>query len=233
MSILSSVKMADNQSKDAAAKQRIIQHMNKDHQNSLIRYLEHFCHISSYSARNARLEDLTLSSMTISSSRNSRHVVKIDPPMESWSEARARTAAMDSEAIEGLSRSKITVKKYTRPKGLSIVVPISVACTLAAFFLRSNFQPGSYLYDNLLESVPNFAWFCYTIQPLLLPLVVAIHSGEAVHMASSRLEKHSVPRFSSLWWMWIVNCFFEGFGTFVRFDGIVKEEEELRAKARH
>ena len=225
--------MAESQSKDAAAKQRIIQHMNRDHQDSLVRYLEHFLHISSYSARNALLEDITFNSMIISSSKNPHHVVKINPPLESWSDARARTVAMDAEAIEGLNRSKITVKKYTRPRGLYIVVPIAVACTLAAFSLRSNFQPGSYLHDCLLESVPRFAWFCYTIQPLMLPLVVAIHSAEATYMASTRLEKHSVPTFSLLWWKWILNCFFEGFGTFVRFDGIVKKEEELRAKAKH
>lgn len=225
--------MAEPQSKDAAAKQRIIQHMNKDHQDSLVRYIEHFCHISSYYARNARLEDITFSSMAVSSSRNSRHVIKINPPLESWSEARPRVVAMDMEAIEGLNRSRITVKKYTRPKGLWIVTPIAVACTLAAFCLRSNFQPGSYLYDNLLTSVPSFARFCYIIQPLLMPLVVAIHSAEAANMAATRLEKHSVPMLSLLWWKWIVNCFFEGVGTFVRFDAIVKDEEELRAKAKH
>ncbi|MCJ1246318.1 hypothetical protein MMC30_003524 [Trapelia coarctata] len=225
--------MADSQSKDAAAKQRIIQHMNKDHQDSLVRYLEHFCHISSYYARNARLEDITFNSMTISTSKTSHHVVKINPSLESWSEARIRTVAMDAEAVQGLNRSKVTVKKYTRPNGLFIVVPITVACTFAAFFLRSNFQPGSYLYDYLLEPFPLFARFCYTIQPLLLPLIVAIHSAEATFMASMRLEKHSVPLFSLLWWQWIVNCFFEGYGSFVRFDGIVKEEEQLKAKAKH
>lgn len=225
--------MADSLSKDAAAKQRIISHMNKDHQDSLVRYLEHFCHISSYNARNARLQDIAFSAITISSSNNSHHVININPPLESWSDARARTVAMDAEAVEGLNRSKITVKKYTRPKGLSIVVPIAVACTLAAFSLRSNFQPGSYLYDYLLESFPVFARFCYTIQPLLLPLVVGIHSAEAAHMASSRLEKHSVPMCTLLWWKWILNCFLEGFGSFVRFDGMVKKEDELRTKATH
>ena len=225
--------MGDSASKDAAAEQRIIQHMNKDHQDSLVRYLEHFCHLSSFSARNAHLHDVSFSSMTIIASNGSHYNVPIHPPLTSWSEARERVVAMDAESITGLKRSKITVKKYKRAKGPWIITPIAVACTLAAFALRSNFEPGSLFHDTLLKSVPSFARFCYTIQPYLVAGMVSVHTAEATHMASSRLEKHSVPTFSVLWWKWIVSTFFEGFGSFIRFDKIVKEEEQRKAQAKH
>jgi len=225
--------MADAQAKDAAAKERIIQHMNKDHQDSLIRYLEHYCHVSSYYARNAQLEDITFASMTIITGQSCRYIIPLDPPLASWSEARLRVVAMDSESIDGLKRSKITVKKYKKPRGLWIVVPILVAGTLVAFSKRSNFEPGSILFDYLLKSVPDFAKFCHTIQPYLLPGVIAIHATEAAHMASSRLDKHSVPRFTLLWWKWVISAFFEGVGAFRRLDQIVADEEDLKAKIKH
>ena len=225
--------MAEARSKDAGPKERIIQHMNKDHQDSLIRYLEHYCHVSSYYARNAHLEDITFDSMTITSGRSCRYIIPLDPPLPSWSEARPRVVAMDLESIEGLKRSNITVKKYKRPKGLWIVVPCLVAGTLVAFSKRSNFKPGSLLYDYLLKSVPDFAKFCHTIQPYLLPGVIMIHTTEAAHLACSRLDKHSVPRFSSLWWKWVISAFFEGVGAFRRLDRIVADEEDRKAKVKH
>ncbi|MCJ1389567.1 hypothetical protein MMC18_002424 [Xylographa bjoerkii] len=225
--------MAEAQAKDAAAKERILQHMNKDHQDSLIRYLEHYCHVSSYYARNAQLEDITFASITITSGKGCRYIIPLDPPLASWSEMRSRVVAMDAKSINGLKRSDITVKKYKRPKRLWIVVPCLVAGTMIAFSKRSNFEPGSFLYDYLLKSLPDFAKFCHTIQPYLLPGVLMIHATEAAHMASSRLDKHSVPRFSTLWWKWVISAFFEGIGAFRRLDQIVAHEEDLKAKIKH
>ncbi|MCJ1472170.1 hypothetical protein MMC13_000817 [Lambiella insularis] len=224
--------MTESESKNAATKQRIITHMNKDHKDSLARYLEHYCHVSYYYARNARLEDITYTSMTLAVDEICRYVIPIDPPLESWSEARPRVVAMDAAAVEGLKRSGVTVRKYKPPRGLLIVVPIAVACTLVTFSKRSNFESGSFLYDHLLKSVPGFAKFCYHIQPFLFPAVVAIHFAEATHMAKSRLENHSVPRYSLLWWKWVITTFFEGLTNFPRFDRIVKEQEDAGAKTK-
>lgn len=225
--------MAENETKDAAIKQRIITHMNKDHQDSLTRYLEHYCHVSSYYARNARLEDITYSSMTLVTDMTCRYIIPIDPPLASWSEARPRVVAMDAAALEGLKRSNISVKKYKPPKGLYVVVPIAVMCTLVTFSKRSNFEPGSFLYDHLLNSVPKFAKFCYHIQPFLFPGMLAIHFAEATYIAKTRLETHSIPRYSLLWWKWVISTFFEGVANFSRFDQIIHEQEDVRAKIKH
>lgn len=40
---------------ELAAKTRIITHMNNDHQDSLVRYLEAYHNLSSFTARNAKI----------------------------------------------------------------------------------------------------------------------------------------------------------------------------------
>ena len=225
--------MADSNTKDVAAKQRIITHMNADHQDSLVRYLEHFCHLSSFSARNAKLRDISFKSLTLVSSNNTSHIIPIEPPMTTWAEARERVIAMDAEAVKGLKRSSITVKKYIKPSGVWAVIFIAAALTFAAFSKRSNFKSGSLLYDYLLQYAPGFAKWCYTIQPLLMFLMIPIHGGESIYMAAGRLKRHSVPKFSAVWWKWVSSTFIEGFGAFIRFDTIIKEEERKTAKAKH
>ena len=157
----------------------------------------------------------------------------IKPPMTGWAEARPRVVAMDAEAVKGLGRSNVTVRKYRGPRGWMTGVMVICALTFLAFARRGNFVPGSLLYDGLLRYVPGFATFCWTVQPLFFYPMFAGHVAEAVHMERSRLRKHTVRMFSRTWWMWVVSNFVEGWGAFVRFDEVVREEEEKREKAKH
>lgn len=224
--------MADSTAKDAAAKQRIITHMNNDHQDSLIRYLEYFCHISSSSARHARLTDISFDGLTLRASGSS-YKIPIEPSMTSWADARPRVVAMDAEAVAGLHRSNITVKRYARPEGATAVVFFIILSNYLLFFKRSNFQPGSFLFDVILIYVPGFAQLGFKVQPLVFYLMAFLHIGEGIYMVRGRLQKHTVPTFSTLWWKWTLNSFLEGYGSFVRFDQIVREEELKREKAKH
>lgn len=225
--------MADSAVKDVAAKQRIITHMNNDHQDSLIRYLEHFCHLSSASARHARLTDISFDHLTLQANGRSSYEIPVKPPMTAWADARPRVVAMDAEAVAGLSRSDITVKRYTRPKGVTAVVSAFILITLLVFMKPSNFQPGSFLYDLVLVFTPEFAQFCFKVQPLVFCTTIIVHSGECIYMARSRLQKHTVPTFSKLWWKWVLSTSLEGLGSFARFDEIVEEERLKRENAKH
>jgi hypothetical protein len=223
------------ESEDDAIRQRIINHMNNDHQDSLVRYLEHYSNLSSFSARNAQLVDISFEALRIRTKRQSSgYLIPINPPMTSWKEARPRVVAMDAEAIAALGRSNITVKSYKPPrKPFELLISIVVATVLIAYSQRSNFEPGSPLGDFLLLHSPRFAWFCQTFQPYIFWPVLAIHISECWVMARAKLKMHSVPTFSSLWWKWIVNVFFEGYPAFKRFDAIVRAEEQKRANAAH
>lgn len=218
---------------DTVSKQRIIAHMNKDHQDSLVRYLEHFCHLSSFSARHARLSDITFDHLVISTYPGSAHIVPIHPSMTSWSEARHRVVAMDAEAVAGLNRSNITVKKYVKPSGPVILFACFTLTVLGVFSRRENFQPGSLVYDGILVYAPGFARFCLQVRPLVLFMIISIHSAEALYFHTSKLRKHTVPTFSAPWWKWMVSALVEGFPAFIRFNRIVEEEERRRANAKH
>ncbi|MCJ1457588.1 hypothetical protein MMC28_007956 [Mycoblastus sanguinarius] len=225
--------MADQASKEAATKTRIITHMNSDHQDSLIRYLQHYAQLSSFSARNAHLANITFDSLTILSSRRTPYTIPIKPPMTAWSEARPRVVAMDAECVVGLGRSNVTVKRYKEPRGFMAVGFVASLLTYIAFSRRANFLAGSILYDSLLKYVPLFANFCWMVQPLVFYPMVIGHGFEATWMARRRLEKHTVPMLSMLWWKWVLGTFVEGVGSFKRFDEIVREEEVKKEKAKH
>ena len=140
---------------------------------------------------------------------------------------------MHNEALEGLNRSDIVVKKYKGPRiwwhvGLFWVCFV----TFCAFAARGNFVEGSAFYNTFLKSVPKFAYFCYRIQPIVLYVMLLIHGSEAGHMAKSRLAKYNVPRYSVLWWKWVLTTFVEGFPNFHRFDECVEEEKREKERAK-
>jgi len=178
--------MDSQATQDQAAKARILPHMNREHGDSISRYLEHNLHISSFSARNAKLEDMTLSSLVIRSS-GGLFTVPLTPPLSSWREARERLIAMDQDAVKALGRSPITVTTYTRPRSF-LHITVFVGCLLGyfSFTRKANFEPGSYLYNLFLRYVPAFAAFAAPKVHMALAIMVAIHGAEAAFMATTR-----------------------------------------------
>lgn len=223
--------MADPAAQEAAAKQRIVSHMNADHQDSIVRYVEHYCKVSSLAARNARLVDITLGSMSIEAA-GKKFSVPLEPPMQSWREARERLVQMDKETLAGLGRSDITVKQYTRPRGAHAVVFTVCALTYVLVSRRANALPGSFIYDHVLSYSPGFASFVAQVQPIVLALMVGIHVVEASVMAR-RLQRHNVAPLSGLWWQWIASCFIEGFGALQRVDALVQQGRREKEKQQH
>ncbi|KAJ9649305.1 hypothetical protein H2201_004313 [Coniosporium apollinis] len=212
--------------KERAMQQRIVTHMNADHRDSVVRYLEHYKGLSSFTARNARLEKMDLDSLGINCA-GKLYTIPLDPPLSSLKEARERVVQMDKDAIAGLGRSEVTIKEYRAPRGFHAVVFGLCLFTYIAFSRRQNVLPGSLVYDYLLKYVPGSGYFA-SIQPAVLWLMVGIHLAEAVVMAR-RLGKHSVPLGSRLWWTWVVSCFVDGYGSFQRLDALVRE----KAKQKH
>ena len=230
--------MADFQaSQNAAAQTRIIKHMNADHQNSLIRYLRHYHHLSSFSARNATLTAIDLSTLTISTSPTpfspTTYRIPLDPPLSSWADARPRLVIMDNEACSRLGCSPTTIKKYVPPHGFMILNFALCLWTYITFSRRTHFIPGSLYHQVFFQHVPRFASFCYKIQQLVIYAMAAIHLAEVVYMERSRLRKHTVRTLSRVWWMWLLSDFVEGWPATIRFNSTVKEEEEKRAKQKH
>lgn len=203
--------------------------MNADHQESLARYLEYYCRLPGSKAFTAHLEDISLQGMILSS-KGGRHYVSFDPPLQTWTEARERLVQMDGESLKGLDRSDIIVKTYRSPRKFHAIVFVTVLVTLVAFSTKSNFLPGSLLYDNILHRVPRFANFCLLVFPIIDPLIVVTHTAEAATMIRTRLRRHGVALFTPLWWKWTISCWIEGVGSFQRFDKIVREEQDKQKR---
>lgn len=207
-----------------SGKDFIVKHMNADHADSLQLYLQAFCGITAREARDASLEDLSLSQLILRA-QGTRYMVPVDPQMEDYSEARGRLLALRKESLEKLGRSDVTLTEYRAPRGFQAVIFALCLYTYASCFRRDNLLPGSFVYENLgYKFVPDFAHFVYNIQPLLFPSVVGIHLLESALLAVKRLKPLGVPFMSGLWCAWVASIFVEGFGAFQRIGQIVKEE---------
>lgn len=243
--------MADQASKDAAAKARIIKHMNADHQKELVHYvgclnrkeeqlidstlkLRYYAQLSPSAARSPKLEDISLKSMTISTLASGTHTIPIEPPMDSYADARLRAVSMDEKARAALGISSIQIKRFVKPTTANFVVMGLCVYTFTSFFLQSIgvIAPGTKAWQ-LIDSIfpggaERYTWLQRTIG---LP-VIAIHAAEAAYM-SHRLKKHGVEIGSGLWWQWVLDNFFEGFGAHDRFGKEVKRLKVEQENKKH
>lgn len=223
----SSLYTSPNTTATMSSKDFIIKHMNADHQESLILFLQAYCGITSTQAKNAHLEELSTSNLIITA-HGTRYSVPIEPAMKNYSEARGRMVAMHKESLKRLGRSEITLTEYRAPRGIQAVIFVLCALFYVTCFQRSNLQPGSDLYEYLeLQRVP---WFPRLVC-ILQPYVVGIHIIETVALVVTQLKPLNVPVLSGLWWKWVASCFVEGYGSFSRIKQFVKEQKAKNGKS--
>lgn len=173
--------------------------------------MEHYSKLPSYRAYEGKLEDITLEKMTFRCNGSSFEI-PFKPLMQSYRDARERVVEMDKECLSALDKSEITVKEYIPPTGFHALGSLAVIATLIGFSTRIWFAPGGQV-DRIS---PGFASFCFTVQPVLITLGLAIHSAEMIYMIRGRLRRHSVNVRTSLWWKWALGTFIEGFGSDLR-----------------
>ncbi|EME49176.1 hypothetical protein DOTSEDRAFT_19643 [Dothistroma septosporum NZE10] len=216
--------MASTDARDAAAKNRIMTHMNNDHHDSIIRYLQHYGKVSLLAAYDGSITDVALDSMTLSC-HGRDYRIPFEPTMSSYREARERVVELDKECRKALRHSDITVKKYIPPNSSLYLIEFAVILsTFLAYGQRWWFMAGGPV-DRVW---PAFARFSWTIQPWLISLMVMIHGAEAIYFASSRLLSHSISPRSLVFWLWTGSCFVEGQFAFRRFDEYVKAQRLLQ-----
>ena len=157
--------------------------------------------------------------------------------MKTLKEARERLVQLDKDALTVLGRSDITITRYVPPwaPGFHFIHLLNfTACLLTwiAFSRKANFQSGSYLYDNVLVSFPGFTAFCLGIQPLLVPIMFAIHATEAVFMAR-KLRRHGVTPLDGVWLAWVASAFNEGWTSFRRANSLIEEKQKEKDAKKH
>ena len=212
---------------------RIVQHLNKDHRESLSLYLQHYKKLSAGAASNPTVSDISFDALTIFA-RGKSYSIPFNPPMKSWADARERTVEMDRESRAGLDLSSIKITSYEPPKSPFHVTVFSLCIFAFVIFVTQNsIVPGTCFYDNVLPWFPGGPeWFLWISKVIALP-VLGLHLGEAYLLDTRKLRKHGVERGSALWWKWIASCFIEGFGCFQRIDATVKKKTLEAEKAKH
>ena len=226
--------MADQASKDAVAKERIIKHLNNDHQKSLSYYLQHYKKLSSSVAYKPLVTDITFDALTIKTRGGESYPIPFNPPMKSWADARQRTVDMDGEARSALDISPIAITAYEPPLS-PVHLTVFGLCifTFVIFVTRNKIVPGTWFYDNVLPWYPGGPkWFLWIARVIALP-VLGIHMGETYWLDRTRLRRHGVERGTALWYKWVASCFIEGMGCFQRIDATVKRKTLEAEKAKH
>ncbi|ETN41778.1 uncharacterized protein HMPREF1541_03715 [Cyphellophora europaea CBS 101466] len=217
-------------------KARIITHMNADHAFSLQLYARHYNRLPLATARTATLEDITTSHLIMTSSFG-RLLVPLDPPLSSLGQARDRLVAMHNDCLAALDVADVQVSRYTPPNRLhQWAFLVGASAVLLTFPFRASLHPdsGSWLAWawGLGGRLPWLAETAWRVAPLVWPLTLGIHVLEVRHMMVSRLRRYGVEPFSALWWAWVLDNFFEGFGAFARFDEVVAEERARKGLAK-
>lgn len=196
--------MADTKD-ELAAKKRITTHMNDDHHDSIVRYLEHYGGMQSWKAWDGKITDVSLEELTLSCHGR---VVKIpfQPRMSSYREARERVVDLDRTCRKALGHSDVTVKQYLTPSGLYTIPFLVIIATMVGYSRRSWFAQGAIVERILGRTFAKFSW---TIQPYLALGLLLIHGGECLYFAHTKLPRHSVNIRSSTYWLWTLSTFVE------------------------
>ncbi|KAK5120259.1 hypothetical protein LTR85_006465 [Meristemomyces frigidus] len=221
--------MAEQEAKDNVAKNRIITHMNADHHDSVIRYLEFYSKLPSWQAYDGKVSGIDLNGMTLVC-RSKTYRIPFNPPMSSYREARERVVEMDKEALAGLGQSDITVKEFLPPTGLQVLIFGVICATFLGYSQRWWFTEGAVVEQYLGSGFAKFSW---SIQPYLITFMLVVHSAETVYMMMYKLRKHAVNPRSSLFWKWTATTFIEGVQAFGRFNGLIQKKQEEKAKQKH
>ncbi|KAI1750131.1 hypothetical protein F4782DRAFT_541706 [Xylaria castorea] len=215
-------------------KPRIMAHMNKEHGAELKLYLRAFNGLSSSAAADAQLTDITLDTLTISSTTGV-HTVRVSPPMKSLADARVRLVDMAARAQEKLGLSDIRIDRFLPPRGVGLLsfLGVSFYFLSAAVVTSGLLHAGTAAWAFLDAYFPyGAAAFVWLVKAIALPVAV-IHLTEAWWVARTRLARYGVETGSALWFGWVLQTFMEGFPAVRRFDQLVLEERRKKDAAKH
>lgn len=156
--------------------------------------------------------------------------ISLGIPLESYRDARERVVELDKACLRALNRSDVVVKEFIWPTGRYALEFAVCAATFIGYSQRWWFVPGQVVERYLGAGFANFSW---TIQPWLIGGMIVIHGAELAWFIPSRLTKHNVHPWTSLFWMWCFAQFVAGIGCSTRFDKMVYWKREEKAKRQH
>lgn len=215
-----------------ARQKRIINHVNKDHKEALSHYLQHFAKVPAAAAfpptSPPELLEVDLDQMLVRAGDGQQHIIPFTPPLSAWDEMRSRFVEMDATARDALY--DVVVTEYAPPRGAGAAVLGAIlfyfSCYVGLPWIVPGSAPGQLVEAVFPGGIASFRWI---VKAIFWP-VILIHSTEAILFDRTRAAKHGIPRWSKLWWLWEVNCWFEGFTCWKRIDAIVEEKRAAKAQ---
>lgn len=219
-----------------AAKSRILNHMNADHSNSLRLYARHYSQLPLPHAKTAKADDITLDHLILQTSFG-RVLIPFTPPLKSFSEARERLVGMHEECLTKLGVDGVMLTEYRLPNRLWQWGMVGISLwNFGTLPFRESILPSSGSWISQVWSLggllPGLAKLTYTLAPATLWFMIVMHAGEAVYMGTTVMRRYEVEIFSGVWWAWVLDTATEGFGSFVRLEGLVREIKEAKEKGR-
>ncbi|CAG9938900.1 unnamed protein product [Clonostachys rosea f. rosea IK726] len=224
-------------------RQRIIKHMNDGHLESLQLYLQVYSGVEEASAKSGcELVDVSLSHLLIRTGDGKEHTVQFAPPLDAWGEIRPRLVEMDALAraklgIAPLDNSddpdSIVITEWLAPRGFDAVVLGSICWYFFSYFTLPLLVPGTWGWKVLEAVFPGGpAWYCWIVKAIFWP-VVGIHTAEAFFFDRTRMVNNGVQRFSRVWWLWVGNCWMEGYTAWKRVDALIAAKKEEKRLKKH
>lgn len=218
-----------------APRDRIMAHMNQDHQRELSLYLRHYAGLSRQAASEPWLKDVTTEGMTIAAGGlgGKEFFIAFDPALSSLADVRPAVVEMARVSREALGYSDITVTHFEAASGFALVVFISVAFYFFCWLTLGFVLPGTPIWSFLQTVFPGGPLFYRWLVKTIFVPVLGIHIGECCWFHKTRLRRHGIEFGTSLWWTWIGTLFFEGYPGFQRFDTIVAAKRKEKDAKRH
>ncbi|AET40327.1 uncharacterized protein Ecym_5589 [Eremothecium cymbalariae DBVPG len=203
-----------------ALQQRIIAHMNKEHQLALEDYLVIYGNVPvTRKIRSIRMKRIEKDYMVIEFDHTDvdfevEKTIIFEPALEDWSEARDRLVTMAKEAAarRGLSHKQIA---QFSPPSLAGWLLIAVVYTPILCYYKKNW----FSWISLPESLQFLFW-----DSTLLSIIVAVlacHSLECLFLLRGRLNFYRVP--TDYMVEWYISGLVEGYPAIKRFDDLINK----------
>lgn len=211
---------------DDATIARIITHMNKDHTLSLYDYLGHYCRTEldpSSPDTTIKMLSITLDRLILEYTCPTFNLpvkaeVKINPPMESFTEARTKLVSMAKEAAASRGFATHQIDRFVGPFSPAqlVVAAVTLLYVPGVRDVWLWFLPVSVLQSSVMAAFIAYPWTVFTA-------AVSVHVMEAVFVLRPLLNKWRVPLGTRC--LWYASNLVEGYSTIMRFKDLVYKTE--------
>ncbi|KAF3936518.1 hypothetical protein ABW19_dt0205685 [Dactylella cylindrospora] len=227
---------------EAAARTRILSHMNKDHVYDTKLYLVHRLNypktiLLPTAKPVVLLSDIQTTHISVSIDDEVKEI-PFEPPMNSLADSRVRLVEMTraAEAALRVDRDMVGVKVHWQPPERGEIVFLFAMLTAAyILFLPTTLLPGGFLRESILKDYPAVAELMYQYTTIGYWTFVLIHAAEAAWFSWAKLAKFwVVPGVDAVTaGLWFLDVAVNGLPTIKKWDRMVRRQTKKKGAKDH